>query len=258
MRMGRLASLFFWEINDSPRVLVMAVGTFVIGLIFQHGLLVSLGQVGTVSQRVEGLHSMTGLVLVRAATSSNLWVVATFFVVVLTALAFRAGIERGYEAVVFSLPYSRAGVFCVKLVATLLMSVVILLVPIVLLTAVNLADVPRFDLSVLLGDRFLGLTIVLLAGLFYVVSIATLLATALRSMLMALVLAFPVLILPYLLGVNLPPRNFLFDVWSTLTVLTTDFSLSWFITEKILLYGFIVPGAAVATSLLMILGRDVR
>ncbi|NJF25494.1 hypothetical protein [Thermococcus sp. Bubb.Bath] len=255
--MGRLMNLISWEINEHLRVLVTVIGIIAVAIILQHGLLTSTGMFGTVSTSVSGLPSMSGMVLVRAATSSGLWITLSFFTAVLAAFTFRSGIEGGYELTLYSLPYRKYEIFLAKLFTVFLLSLSLLFVPMFVLIPINFADTPGFVLSLFTGERFIVFSVLLLLGILYIISVTIFLAVSLRSMLAALVVAFPVLVTPYLLNANLPPSSFLSKA-QVLALVKGHIFLKFLPQRSIVLYGIVLPGVLILTSLVMVNWRDVK
>ena len=256
--MRRIINLLAWEFNEHLRVLVSAAGILTTGLVFQHRILISIGKFTSVPGSVSGLRSMSGLVITMSATSSSFWVTASFFILLLTALIFRAGIERGYELTAYSLPYSKLEVFSAKFLAGFLLSSLVVLLPILVLIPVNFADTPGFALSILTDGRFIGLVILILMAVLYVASVAVFLSVSLRNLLAALVFAFPVLIIPYLINVNLPPGN-LFNSAAGDVLFGSYFSLGRLVMSRnVLTYGLFLPALLIVASALLTLRRDVK
>ncbi len=256
--MGRIASLISWELNEHIRVLVAVTGVLTVGLIFQRGILVSMAEVTSNPGYVDGLESVSGHVIVRAVTSPGLWVVVSFFIALLVALVFRAGIEGGYGLTVYSLPYSKLEIFSMKLVSSVLLSFTVVLLPIFVLIPLNFADTPGFAASLLLGRHFIELTAVLVIAILYILSTTLFLSVLSRNMLATLVVAFPILTIPYLINANLPPRGF-FNVAVMDALFGQYTSFGRLLTNStIISFGILVPALLIAFSLLLTLRRDVR
>ncbi|AHL21788.1 hypothetical protein [Thermococcus nautili] len=256
--MGRRITLLSWELNDPIRVLITTLGILVTGYIFQHSLLTSTGEIGTVSTSVNGLNSMSGFVIARAITSEDFWIIATFFIAMLVTLTFRAGIEGRYELTTYSLPYSKSEIFAVKLLVSFLLSLLVVFVPFFVLVSINFAETPKFVLSLFTGERFMALLIVVFMAIFYILSLTLFLSVTLRNMFAVLVFAFPLLVIPYFVTANLPPGNLLRE--TAVSISTGEyFTLSQFLLQpRFVVGGLVVPLMLTLVSFVIILWRDVR
>jgi len=256
--MGRIVSLISWELNEHIRVMVAVTGVLTVGLIFQRGILVSMVELTSNPGYVDGLQSVSGHVIVRAVTSPGLWVVASFFITLLVALVFRAGIEKGYGLTVYSLPYSKLEIFSMKLISSVLLSFTVVLLPVFVLIPLNFADTPGFVASLLLGQHFIELTVVLIIAILYILSTALFLSVLSKNMLATLVVAFPILTVPYLTNASLPPRSFFnVDVMSVLFGQCTSIG-RLLMNSTIVTFGILIPALFITGSLLLTLWRDVR
>ncbi|WP_297068819.1 hypothetical protein [Thermococcus sp.] len=256
--MGRIANLFGWEVNEHFRVMAVVSGIIVVGIVFQHSLLRSIGEVTNSPGDIFGLRSMSGLTILLSATSSGFWITASFFIIILVSLVFRSGIEKGYELTLYSLPYSKLEVFSVKFLEGFTLSTLIVLLPALVLTFLNFSDVPAFLSSLARDERFLGLLILMMLGVLYVVSVVTFLSLSLRSMLATILSAFSIVIIPYLINAGLPPAN-LFNA-NVMTMLGEKyFSPLRLITGKsVAIYGLFVPAVLIGLSAVLAMRRDVK
>lgn len=256
--MGRISNLFGWEVNEHLRVMVVVSGIIVVGIVFQHSLLRSLGEVTNVPGNFLGLRSMSGLTILLSATSSSFWITSSFFIIVLVSLVFRSGIEKGYELTIYSLPYSKLDVFSVKFLEGFILSTLIAFLPALVLTFLNFSDVPAFLSSLVRDERFLGLLILMVLGVLYVVSVVTFLSLSLRSMLATILSAFSIVIIPYLINAGLPPAD-LFNA-TVMTMLGEKyFSLAQLITDKsVLISGLLIPAVLILSSAALAVRRDVK
>ncbi|WP_297520711.1 hypothetical protein [Thermococcus sp.] len=256
--MGRTANLFGWEVNEHFRVMTVVSGILVVGIVFQHSLLRSIGEVTNAPGNFWGLRSMSGLTILLSATSSSFWITASFFIIVLVSLVFRSGIEKGYELTLYSLPYTKLEVFSVKFLEGFILSALIVLLPALVLTLINFSDVPAFLSSLLRDERFWGFLILMALGVLYVVSVVTLLSLSLRSMLATILSAFSLVIIPYLINAGLPPAN-LFNSYVMTMLGEKYFSLAGLITSKsVVIYGLLVPAVLIVSSAVLAVRRDVK
>ncbi len=256
--MGRTANLFGWEVNEHSRVMTVVSGIIVVGVVFQHSLLRSIGEVTNAPGSFWGLRSMSGLTILQSATSSGFWITASFFIIVLVSLIFRSGIENGYELTLYSLPYTKLEVFSVKFLEGFILSALIALLPALVLTLINFSDVPVFLSSLFRDERFWGLLILMALGVLYVVSVVTLLSLFLRSMLATILSAFSLVIIPYLINAGLPPAN-LFNANVMAMLGEKYFSLVGLVTSKsVAMYGLLVPAFLIVSSAVFAMRRDVK
>jgi len=256
--MGRIVTLLSWELNDPIKVLITALGILVNGYIFQHSLLISIGEIGTVSTFIDGLNSISGFVISRAITSEDFWVITTFFIAMLVTLTFRAGIEGRYELTTYSLPYSRPEIFAVKLLVSFLLSLLVVFIPFLVVVCVNFAETPKFVFSILTGERFVALFVVILMAIFYILSVTLFLSVVSRNMFAALVFSFPILVIPYFVSANLPPGDFLGETAGNVSV-GGYFAISHFLIQTpFIVGGFVVPLILTLLSFMITLRGDVR
>ena len=252
------ASLISWEVSDPLKVLVAVITVPVFSYLLGVGY----------------LHSMAGLALIHGnepptfspstATSSmsahwlliyptlvpGFWILLSLFTSVVSVLTFRYDRDRGYALSLYSLPYSKLGIYLSKVASTLIFAVLASIFPLIAVAVFLNADLSPVLWSLLRSTPFLYELVLTFYFVFFVLSVSVLFGVLFRNMFLSFLAAFFVTVVPYFSSLILPPFLFI-EGFRDVTNGATPFSPANVTT------GLAVPIALLLLSLAIFTRRDV-
>jgi len=254
--MGRLYTLFRWEMNDLIKNVLLLLGVFLVGMsmkqflmgvshypVFASGTEIQLFgafKAGGVSTSIQGLLPLT-----------DVWTLLSFLVLLLGALTFRYDRDSGVARSIYSLPYSNTEIFGVKLLSLLIYAFAMILLPFAYVTLTTYASIAGYLPEI--TSNFLGNALLLVAFLLlYLVAVATLLSLASPNAFLAFMVCFAVIYAPRVMGTgSVPPQLFIDAIVRSGSSDFTPF------TAQYLGWGLVVPMVLLALSWVLIRRRDV-
>ncbi|NJE02934.1 hypothetical protein [Thermococcus sp. MV11] len=254
--MGRLYTLFRWEMNDIVKNVLLLLGLVLTGMAMKQ-FLMSTGQysvftsgteiqlfgatnAGKVSTSIQGLLSL-----------DDVWTLLSFLILLLGALTFRYDRDSGVARSIYSLPYSNTEIFGVKLLSLIIYAFAMVLLPFAYVTLTTYASIAGHLPEITSG--FLGDALLLVAFLLlYLVAVATLVSLASPNAFLAFMVGFAVIYAPRVTGSSgIPPQLFINAITRSGSTGFTPF------TAEYLGWGVLVPLVLFALSWVLIRRRDV-
>ena len=209
-------TLISWEVNDPLKVLIAVITVPLLSYLLAAGY----------------LHSMAGLANIQGsepptfspstATSSmsaqwlfvypslvpGFWILLSLFTSVISVLTFRYDRDRGYALSLYSLPYSKLGIYLSKVASTLVFAVLASLFPLIAVAVFLNADLSPVLWSLLGSTTFLYELVLTFYFVFFVLSVSVLFGVLFRNMFLSFLAAFFVTVVPYFSSLVLPPFSF--------------------------------------------------
>ena len=251
-----MKGLFKWELSEHLRVSMLVAGVPVLLMVLisdllSHGGVFSYSTTGYLGGRSEAISlpkSPTGSVILSTFGLDHFWVLLSIFVIVMSAMIFRADREGDYAGAVFTLPLSKKKIFGTKFLALLVHSLLLLYLPMFLFLATAFASVPHLFSALFGWGSFRHLLIFALYFVLYSASLSVLVSLVLPNSSQAIMASFVLLILPSFLGLNVPPFSF---------VSAIHLHLHEVFSPGYLLQGIVIPAVFVTLSLALVERRDV-
>ncbi|ACS33297.1 ABC transporter permease [Thermococcus gammatolerans] len=251
-----MKGLFKWELSEHLRVsmLVAGIPTLLMVLtsdLLSHGRAFSYSTGGSIGGGSEGMplsKSPTGSVILSTFGLNHFWILLSIFIIIMSAMIFRADREGGYAQAIFTLPISKKKLFGTKFLVLLVYSLLLLYFPMFLFLAMAFASVPNLFSGLFGWESFRHLLVFALYFALYSASLSVLVSLVLPNSSQAIMISFILILLPSFLGLNLPPFSF---VTAIPKYLGQAFSSGY------VLQGVVVPAVFVALSLALVERRDV-
>ncbi len=254
--MGRLYTLFRWEMNDVVKNVLLLFGILLAGMAMKQSLMdvsSSTGSAYGTEIRLFGaskaLH--VSLNIHDLLHLSDVWTLLGFLILLLGALTFRYDRDSGVARSVYSLPYSNTEIFGVKLLSLVIYGFTLALLPFAYVSLTTYASIAGHLPEI--TSRFIGDALVLVAFLvLYLMAVATLTSLAAPNAFLAFIIGFAVIYAPRVTGSSeIPPQLFISAIsrcWNS------DFTP---FTARYIGWGILVPLALFAISWILIKRRDV-
>ncbi|GAB6102061.1 hypothetical protein JCM16138_12840 [Thermococcus atlanticus] len=256
--MGRLYTLFKWEVEDAIKNVLLFFGIVLIGLAMKESLMMvtqtSPGGFGLLTEILRKWRYGTYLVASSINSElalSDVWYLMSFIILLLGALTFRYDRDSGVAFSVYSLPYSNTEIFTIKLLSFLLYSFLLATVPFIYITITSYAGISRHlpDIT----SSFLVLALILLTfGILYITSIATLVSLLSPNAFLAVIVGFAVIYASKILGMSGIPLQLFID--AIYRCGSSDFAIT---APSYLGWGLAFPLLLFTASLLLVRRRDV-
>ncbi|ASJ09300.1 hypothetical protein A3L11_08685 [Thermococcus siculi] len=254
--MGRLYTLFRWEMNDLIKAILLFFGILLAGMSMKQSLMGvnnSMGFASGTDIQLFGASRSTGVstAIQGLLSLDDVWTLLSFLVLLLGALTFRYDRDSGVARSVYSLPYSNDEIFGVKLLSFFIYGFLMILLPFVYVALTTYASIAGYlpeITSNFLGDALLLVTFLVL----YLISVATLVSLASPNAFLAFMVGFAIIYAPRILGnSSIPPQLFIDAISRSGSSNFTPF------TAQYLGWGLLVPLALFALSWVLIRRRDV-
>ncbi|MCD6372964.1 MAG: hypothetical protein J7L37_05410 [Thermococcus sp.] len=254
--MGRLYTLFRWEMNDVVKNVFLLFGVLLAGMamkqsvmdvsssiIYSHGTEIRLfgaSEARGVSSNIE-----------RLLTLSDVWTLLGFLILLLGALTFRYDRDSGVARSVYSLPYSNTEIFGVKVLSLIIYGFTLALLPFAYVSLTTYASIAGHLPEI--TSSFIGEALVLVAFLvLYLMAVATLASLAAPNAFLAFIIGFAVIYAPHVTGSSeIPPELFIRAIIRRGRDNCTPF------TARYIGWGTLVPLVLFAVSWILIKRRDV-
>jgi len=254
--MGRLKTLIRWEFNDVVKNVLFLFGLVLVGMSMKQSVMevdYSVGSASGVEVRLFGAslsHGVAGKIQAMLY-QTDVWTLMGFLVLLLGALTFRYDRDSGVARSIYSLPYSNAEIFGVKLFSIHTYSFLMLMVPFVYVVFTSYASIAEYLRDIVAG--FIGnILIIILFLILYLVAVATLVSLALPNAFLAFIGGFAIVYVPKALEIeSVPPLLFINALHRCGS---TDFSP---LSLQYIGWGVGVPVALLGAALVLILRRDV-
>ncbi|NJE31267.1 hypothetical protein E3E38_09465 [Thermococcus sp. 18S1] len=254
--MGRLYTLFRWEMNDVVKNVLLLFGILLAGMAMRQsimGINSSMGFVSGTEIELFGPSKAAGVALsVQTLLSlDDVWTLLSFLILLLGALSFRYDRDSGVARSIYSLPYSNTEIFGVKLLSLLIYGFAMILLPFAYVSVTTYASIAGHLPEITSG--FIGDALVLVVFLvLYMIAVATLTSLASPNAFLAFMVGFAAIYAPRVTGAsNLPPQLFISAISRSGSTDFTPF------TAQYLGWGLLVPLALFALSWVLIRRRDV-
>ncbi len=148
------------------------------------------------------------------AMAMGFWVLLALGIAIFSIIGFRYDREKGYALSVYSLPYSKLEIFLGKPLSIFLLSVMALYIPILVIDIFPNVDTLHFIEAIILTRFYFNALIFALYFVLFSIAISTLSSVVLRSMFLAFIASFFLLVLPFFAGLDWPPFFFIFMILS--------------------------------------------
>jgi len=254
--MGRIYTLFRWEMNDTIKSVLLILGLSLAGMSmkqFLMGVSYYIMFASGTEIRLFGAFNAGGILTsIKGLLSlDDVWTLLSFLILLLGALTFRYDRDSGVAFSVYSLPYSNTEIFGIKLLSLLIYGLAMILLPFTYISVTTYASIASYLPKITSG--FIGKALVLVVFLvLYLTAVATLTSLISPNAFLAFMVGFAVIYAPRVTGIsNLPPQLFINAISrsgsSNFTLLTTQY-VGW---------GLLVPLTIFALSWALIRRRDV-
>ncbi|MDI3474534.1 MAG: type transport system permease protein [Thermococcaceae archaeon] len=254
--MGRLYTLFRWEMNDLIKVVLLFFGIMLVGMSMKQELMGVSNSMGFISgtdlQLFEASQARRVSTSIQGMLSlEDVWTLAGFLILLLGALTFRYDRDSGVAKSVYALPYSNDEIFGIKLISLLIYGFLMLLLPFAYVAITTYASIAGYLPEI--TSRFLSDALLLVAFLvLYLIAAATLVSLASPNAFLAFMAGFAVIYAPKILGnSSMPPALF---INALNRCGNTDFNV---FKAAYLEWGIVVPIVLFLLSWVLIRRRDV-
>ncbi|WP_010478686.1 ABC-2 transporter permease [Thermococcus zilligii] len=258
--MGRLYTLFKWEMNDLIKAILLFVGVFLIGMSMKQSMMwimsISGGGSGVHTELLLSLFGTSrsdgvGMVIYRSLSLDDVWTLMSFLILLLGALTFRYDRDSGIAKSVYSLPYSNDEIFGAKLLSFLVYGFAMILIPFAYVALTTHASIAGYLPEI--TSSFLGNMLIIVVFLvLYMTSVATLVSLASPNAFLAFMAGFALIYAPKILeNPDIPPQLFMYALRRSPSSNFTPF------TSQYLGWGILVPLVLFVLSWILIRRRDV-
>ena len=254
--MGRLYTLFRWEMNDLVKNVLLLFGVLLAGMAMKQSLMAvnsSMGFASGTQIELFGPSKASGVstAIQGMLSLDDVWTLMGFLVLLLGALTFRYDRDSGVARSIYSLPYSNTEIFGVKLLSLLIYGFVMLLLPFAYVSVTTYASILKYLPQI--TSNFLSDALVLVLFLvLYLVAVATFVSLASPNAFLAFMVGFAVIYAPRVTGLsNVPPVLFINAISRSGSTDFTPFTVHY------IGWGILVPLALFTLSWVLIRRRDV-
>ena len=258
--MGRLYTLFKWEMNDLIKVILLFLGILLAGMSMKQSAMGVGNSVGfisglekDVSSGLFGPSESSGVMnAIKGMLSlDNVWTLLSFLILLLGALTFRYDRDSGIAKSVYSLPYSNDEIFGVKLLSFLIYGFIMIFLPFAYVVLTTYTSISGYLPEI--ASHFINDTLVLVVFLLlYLIAVATLTSLASPNAFLAFMAGFAVIYTPRILGnSSIPPQLFISAISRSGSTDFTPFTVQY------VGWGVLVPLALLVLSWVLIRRRDV-
>ncbi|ASI99566.1 hypothetical protein [Thermococcus celer] len=256
--MGRLYTLFRWEMNDVVKAVLLLFGILLAGLAMKQSLMAVTSNVSMFFGLLDNSALYGPSKAVHVSNSIKLmlslddaWMLVGFLILLLGALTFRYDRDNGVARSIYSLPYSNTEIFGVKLLSLVIYGFTMVLLPFAYVALTSYASIAGYlpDIT----SEFMGNALVLVAFLvLYLIGVATLVSLSSPNAFLAFMMGFAVIYAPRVTDLrNVPPDLFVNAIGKSGTTGFTPF------TTQYMGWGLLVPLLLLAASWIIIRRRDV-
>ncbi|NJE04594.1 hypothetical protein E3E36_00205 [Thermococcus sp. M36] len=254
--MGRIYTLFRWEMNDTIKSVLLIFGISLAGMSMKQVLMGVSHYTGFASGteiQLFGASNAGGILtsIQELLSLDDVWTLLSFLVLLLGALTFRYDRDSGVARSIYSLPYSNTEIFGVKLLSLLIYGFLMVLLPFVYVTLTTYASIAGYLTEI--TSSFIGdaLTLVVFLVL-YLIAVATLVSLASPNAFLAFMVGFALIYAPRVIGTSeIPPQLFIDAIARSGSADFTPFTVHY------LGWGLLVPAILFAVSWVLIRRRDV-
>ena len=254
--MGRLYTLFRWEMNDLIKAILLFLGILLAGMSMKQSVMHVGGAMGFASGtdiRLFGPSRSSGVStsVLGLLSPDDVWTLLSFLLLLLGALTFRYDRDSGIAKSIYSLPYSNDEIFGVKLASFIIYGFLMILLPFIYVALTTYASIAGYLPEIV--SPFIGDTLTLVVFLvLYLIAVATLVSLASPNAFLAFMAGFAVIYAPRILGnSSIPPQLFINAIPRSGSSNFTPF------TAQYLGWGILVPLILFALSWVLIRRRDV-
>ncbi|WP_297458458.1 MYXO-CTERM sorting domain-containing protein [Thermococcus sp.] len=254
--MGRIHTLFKWEMNDLIKAILLFLGVLMAGMAMKQSLMhvksaMSIASGTDVVLFGPSRSSGVSTSILELLSLDDVWMLLSFLLLLLGALTFRYDRDSGVARSVYSLPYSNDEIFGIKLLSSLVYGFLMFLLPFTYVVLTTYASIVNYLPEIV--APFIGHALTLTAFLLlYLIAVATLVSLASPNAFLAFMVGFAVIYTPRILGNSrIPPQLFIDAIPRSGSTNFTPF------TAQYLGWGILVPLALLALSWVLIRRRDV-
>ncbi|MFA4662116.1 ABC transporter permease [Pyrococcus kukulkanii] len=252
--MSKLRVLLNWELNDPLKVIILITGMLLNALIIHRSYLnvsSSLTHfVGISTLRINPESTHTAMIIESLLQNLSFWMNSLSFLVLLGVITFRLDRDFGYANSLYSLPYSKTKILIAKLLAVLMFSLLLILLPFFSVTILANFTIIRYIPAILSSNPVTFRLIMVLYAILYSLALILLMSLLSPNVFIAFITSFLLLFAPIFLHLGvIPPALFIFASY--------EGGLSP-IGQKFLISGILIPAILLLSSALLMNRRDIK